>query len=209
MKISNVLITSLAILAFTVGCAGKSSKKHGGGGANDVLTTGEGDSTVDAGEENPGMDPVLTFEPDVGIKTGHQIYNSYMAVTAIPESTATVAQFTTLEASLPLANRIVTFDAGKQSSIVKLAAYFCNTAVKTTLIPGYVAPTTDAQRSVVSKALMDKFWGAGIDNGMNATEQEAVLNKLQADLVAGGATPDNAAVGACISVASSLPTILL
>lgn len=220
MRLSKIVIHGVSILALVVaaGCAAGKKKKYRAGSATvateDGVSTGSGDPE---GEE-PQIDEVVTFEPDRGLKTGSQLRNTYLTVTGITTPAALAAietEYAAVESSLLLVNKMQTFDAGKQSSIVKLAVRVCDALItdvpaSTAFFPAGAINGATVNAAEVSKALIEKFWGAEVSaSGMNQTEAEAQVTKLQSDLVAGGATQVNAAKGACAAVAASLPTLIL
>lgn len=220
MRLSRIVIHGVSILALiaAAGCSSGKKKKYGGAGGS-VTTEEDGVNTGDL-EEEGNIDPVVTFEPDRGLKTGSQLRNTYLTVTGITapaELTAIQTEYAAVETSLLLVNKMQTFDAGKQSSIVKLATRVCNSlfndaAATTAFFGAGTVNGTTVNAAAVSKSLIEKFWGPEAPaSGMNVADAEAMLTKLQTDLIASSPQIDglDAAKGACAAVAASLPTLIL
>ncbi|MGE0172261.1 MAG: hypothetical protein AB7T49_05735 [Oligoflexales bacterium] len=203
--LSIVLFGSL----FLDACSQKSNKRTRG--SSGEL---ESDDSV-AGEEGPNG-PVLSeeelvnFQAKDGIKSGTQLYNTYLTVTGVagtatfpdgvdqdgaPVTKAIQDLYSAdLSTALPLGNRIQNFNAGNQSAIIKLAVAVCHVALedptlRAALIPGVdftqtPAAFSDDSKAKVASALLDKFWGA-VDFGMNRTMAVDDLKALQTDLIKG------------------------
>ncbi len=165
------------------------------------------------------IDPLITFEPDMGFKSGQQIVNTYLTVTGISDKTRVKNLFDTLESSLPVHQKMQAFEAGKQSAIIKLAVQACSdlvddTTARENFFPGFnfsmqVAQYNNAAKSTIAKNLINRFWGENLNNGIDAATQEQALIQLQTSLVDGGASIANTVKGTCAAVAASYPSVML
>lgn len=165
------------------------------------------------------MDPLVTFEPDMGVKSGKQILNTYLTVTGITDQSKTRSLFATLEPSLPVQQKMQAFEAGKQSAIIKLAVQVCSdlvdqTSARDKFFPGFnfamqSSQFNDAAKSTIAKNLINRFWGENLNNGMDVAQQEQDLIALQSSLISGGANVVNTVKGTCAAVAASYPSIML
>jgi hypothetical protein len=227
--LSIVLFGSLFIDA----CSQKSNKRHRG--MNGALDETSSDSEKTGGDVLT-EEELVNFQADNGIKTGTQIYNTYLAVTGVspaatfPEAGAPKAISTLygedLASALPLGNKIQSFNAGNQSAIIKMAFAVCHVAIedptlRASLLPGVdftqlPAAFSDDSKTKVANALIDKFWGP-VDFGMNRTMavsdlvmlQTSLLSGLTADLAGTAQGTLNVTKGVCAAVAAAFPTILL
>lgn len=214
-QLINIMLCSL----FLIQCAQAERLMGRRGDRNSSDATPKNTDTILEEPDAEKMDPLITFEPDMGIKSGQQILNTYLTVTGISDQTRTRNLFSTLESSLPVHQKMQAFEAGKQSAIIKVAVQACSDLVddataREKFFPGFnfsmqAVQYNDAAKSTIAKNLINRFWGENLNNGMDAAEQEQALIQLQSSLVSGGATVTNSIKGTCAAVAASYPSIML
>lgn len=182
----------------------------------------------------PGPEPTATPAPEspiegaaaltsgVGIKNFRQINATMSALTTIPTTNAVVAPvYAQLATQLPDGNDIRTFLPSHQVAIGKLAVEYCDQMIQTpaaaaVVLPNIALNATPATalnatgREAINRALITRFWGAGLGNVPDMTESLATLSKLTDELLAGKnmnstALTPNIVKGLCTAVLASGP----
>ena len=130
-----------------------------------------------------------------------------------------VTLYQELEGSLGGPTTLISFDAGRQSAIIKLATAVCNGLVddvtlRAAFFPGVnfvqgVSAQGAATKSAIAEALTSKFWG--VQNiGTQRDMMNASIVTLMDDLAAGAQDSTvNVVKGVCSAVAGSFQTIVI
>jgi len=133
---------------------------------------------------------------EIGVKTFEEIYQSFSAVTGVPESNSSVLNiYRNVADSLPTSSDVKGFLPSNQVAIAKLAAEFCHELVEGRGDRAGIWPNSDynvtlanfssARRMDVIQRMLDAFWGMGVVSDSERDIAEAELFDLMAVLEAG------------------------
>lgn len=186
-----------------------------------------GDSTNTGGNtvtEAPPTNPIAAQVVNVGIKNFDQVNATFSVLTGVPETNANVrAEYNAIRASLPLNNDIRTFGGSTQNALLKLAARYCDEAMRSdalrvNVLPGnLLLPTnaaltvanvdntvpaqalTPANNAKIVDFMIDKFWNRPANAPANEDDMRLItlINELALNEAASGTTTRNVLTGVC------------
>jgi hypothetical protein len=189
-------------------------------GTGEISVDSTSATTDDDGSSKTETAPVAETPPNVGIRNYLQINATFSTLTGVPTTNDVVAgAFANVKTQLPSGNNIKTFSPSVQVGISKLAAAYCDAALKDATLRPAILPGFDYEEPVASALdaagqgklidnLMGSFWGSaatsGIDQKVGRTNLTALLATLKVGLEAEDATQThNISVGMCAAVLGS------
>jgi hypothetical protein len=169
-------------------------------------------------------EPATELMPVVGMRNFRQINDTMASLTGVPRTTASVATaFATLETQLPDSNDLRTFNGSHQVAISKLAVEYCDAmindaALAAQAIPGFnfaAVPSVAfnaAGKAAVAEALIEKFWGTGLETLPPEGETVQAVSELIDGVVAGkantAAVTRNVVKGVCVALLASTQVLI-
>lgn len=162
---------------------------------------------------------------EIGVKTFEEIYQSFSAITGIPESqTNVLGVYRNVVDSLPTSSDVKGFLPANQVAIAKLASEFCTQLVDTDngnrmgIWPGAeynirLSDFNNTRRMTVVRNMLDAFWGMGVVSDADRASAEDELYDLMIELSVGESTTSSASTrkvmkGACTVSLSSAYVVM-
>lgn len=142
---------------------------------------------------------INTAQVEIGVKTFEEIYQTFSAVTGVPENqTNVLGVYRNVSDSLPTSSDVKGFLPSNQVAIAKLASEFCTQLVDTNngsrmdIWPAAEYNLTLAnfginRRMTVIQNMLDAFWGVGVVSDAERQTAEDELLDLMAQLEVGEA----------------------
>lgn len=202
---------------------------HNGGGSGD---SGLGDVTgggsiISEFNEN-GATEVARTSTSIGIKDFEQIHKTMSVLTGInPANERDVRDvYGELSTQLPNENDVKQFNNSIQFAIFKLGSAYCDvmlddsnyynavfTSINVGSSPNQVLNNQAGKLNLVND-LINRFWGAGVQDAAIVSQTQTDLVALLDDLLTGedlgrGATTRKVAKGVCASLIATPPVIML
>ena len=168
----------------------------------------------------------LESESSVATKNYDQLNYTMSELTGVPVTDNEVRNaFNDVKSLMPTGNTIETFNSQAQIATIKLASSYCHRLVDNGTFRSVIWPTfnfggnpsvvldTDEKKLEVINTAIERFWGPGLDNGVDRDLTADQLLMLMDELIAGSAnnstTTRNAVKGICITTLASMQNIVL
>lgn len=161
---------------------------------------------------------------EVGVKTFEEIYQTFSAVTGVPETQSNVLNvYRSVVDSLPTTSDVKGFAPANQVAIAKLAAEFCNRLVDTDdgnrrgIWPGAdynqsLANFNSSRRMTVVRNMLDAFWGIDVVSDMDRDSAElellGLMDMLDDNEANSAASTRKVMKGACTVALSSAYVVM-
>ena len=163
---------------------------------------------------------IKLVQPEIGIKTGSQFFDSLLAATGLVPSQELRDLFKELQSAMPQSHKLNSFDSGQQGAIMKVAAQVCNDfmddeALRAAFFPGLdftvqVSALSPDQKNSIADALKKGFWGPSASTG----EMSDIVGLMDL-LITGMQNPAQGdgtlrvVKGTCAAVAGSFSALVL
>lgn len=215
-----IMVTSLLTLSFVfTQCIVEDEIQYFPSSSNG---NGISDSLPD-GTESAVSDPLIV-NSSISIKNFEQINASMSVLTGIPTDDVDNT-FDDVKSLLPTTNNVETYGQHVQVAVMKLASEYCHRSVDNSNARQAIWPMVDFGRSPASEfandgsklaminATIERFWGPGLQTGMNrdeaADELLDMFNELETGENNNSTTTRNLVKAVCTATLSSIHVITL
>ena len=200
----------------------------GTGGSTQAVTEGVDGGSITGEFSETGATEVARSVTSVGVKNFEQIYLSMSVVSGInPKDENQISNtYNDLSTQLPNENDVKQFGSSTQFAIFKLGSEFCDVMLENqnyynsvfTSLNVASSPNTvlsnDTQKSRLVDDLINRFWGAGVQDNLMVSQTKADLLTLMDDLLQGenlgsGTTTRKVAKGLCASLIITPPITMI